>query len=59
MEEAEAVKCVDLFSNSKYLKFMTPTSVELAFMRNGRGRGRLVVDLFSNSKYQPIMTPTS
>jgi hypothetical protein len=37
MEEAEAVKCVDLFSNSKYQPFMTPTSAELVSVRNGRG----------------------
>jgi hypothetical protein len=39
MEEAEAVKCVavDLFSQSKYQPFMTPSSAELASVRNGRG----------------------
>jgi hypothetical protein len=37
MEEAEAVKGVDLLSNSKYQPFMTPASAELASVRNGRG----------------------
>jgi hypothetical protein len=59
MDEAEAVKCVDLFSNSKYLTFLTPTSAELASVRNGRGWTVKCVDLFSNTKNQTIMTTTS